>query len=202
MNSDIKEIVIASHNKGKINEISNLLLVGNFKVYSSKKLKINEPHETGLTFAENSIIKSKNAAIKSNLPSIADDSGLCIPILNNSPGVYSARWAGVKKDFNLAMKKVEKKLNEICLMKKTDRRAFFCCALSLYMPDHSYKIFEGRVNGHIQFPPRGKNGFGYDPIFVPIGHKKTFGEMNHNYKGRISHRAMAFKKLKKHLLKF
>ena len=200
MSKKIKKIVIGSYNEGKIHEIKSMLKRTNIKIYSTKKFNINEPRETGLTFAENSIIKSKNASIKSNLPAIADDSGLCIPVLNNYPGIYSARWAGQKKDFYSAMSKIENQMNDICLMRKIDRKAYFCCALSLYFPDNTYKIFEGRVYGHIQFPPKGNNGFGYDPIFVPNGYKKTFGEMNHNFKKKISHRAKAFKKIKIYLV--
>ena len=189
-----KEIVIASHNEGKVKEIKSLLKPMGFKVISAKKLKINEPIENGKTFAENSLIKSRNAAIKSGMPAIADDSGLCIKLLDNQPGIYSARWAGKKKDFNLAIKKIEKKMISIGGLKKS-KRAFFCCALSIYFPDHSYRVFEGKKYGYIQFPARGQNGFGYDPIFVPKGYRKTFGEMNFNYKERISHRSIAFKKM-------
>jgi len=195
----INKIVVASHNAGKVREINALLKKQSIQTISLKNF--NEPMETGLTFIENSILKSRNASIKTNFPAIADDSGLCVPILDNEPGIYSARWAGRKKDFNLAMNKIERKMRKVCDMKKKDRKAFFVCALSLYFPDHTYKVFEGKIHGHLQFPPKGANGFGYDPIFVPVGFSKTFGEMKYNFKERISHRAKAFQKLMQYLKK-
>ena len=169
------------------------------KIYSAKKFTINEPIEDGKTFKENSLIKSKNAALKSGIPAIADDSGLCILSLDNKPGIYSARWAGRKKNFNLAINKIENEMRKNKLTNKAARKAFFCCALSIYFPNNNYRVFEGKKYGHIQFPASGKNGFGYDPIFVPNGYKKTFGEMNFTYKERISHRSIAFKKMKEYL---
>ena len=198
----IKEIVIASHNEGKVKEIRSLLKPLGFKIYSAKKFKINEPIENGKTFSENSLIKSRNASLKSGIPAIADDSGLCVLSLNNDPGIYSARWAGKLKNFDHAMKKIENKMIKNKLFNKSSRRAFFCCALSIYFPDNNYSVFEGKKYGHVQFPALGKNGFGYDPIFVPVGYKKTFGEMNFNYKERISHRSIAFKKMKTYLERF
>ncbi len=195
----IKEIVIASHNEGKVKEIRSLLKPLGLKIYSAKKFKINEPIENGKTFSENSLIKSRNASLKSGIPAIADDSGLCVLSLNNDPGIYSARWAGKSKNFGHAIKKIENKMIKNKLFNKSSRRAFFCCALSIYFPDNNYSVFEGKKYGHVQFPALGKNGFGYDPIFVPVGYKKTFGEMNFNYKERISHRAIAFRKMKKFL---
>ena len=135
------------------------------------------------------------------MPAIADDSGLCILSLNNEPGIYSARWAGKEKDFNIAIEKIEKKMEKNNYFNKSSRKAFFCCALSIYFPNNVSRVFEGKIYGHVQFPPKGENGFGYDPIFVPKGYKKTFGEMNFNYKERISHRAIAFKKLSNFLYK-
>jgi XTP/dITP diphosphohydrolase len=196
---NIKEIVIASHNKGKVREIRSLLKPMGLKIYSAKKFTINEPIEDGKTFKENSLIKSKNAALKSGIPAIADDSGLCILSLDNKPGIYSARWAGRKKNFNLAINKIENEMRKNKLTNKAARKAFFCCALSIYFPNNNYRVFEGKKYGHIQFPASGKNGFGYDPIFVPNGYKKTFGEMNFTYKERISHRSIAFKKMKEYL---
>ena len=202
MIKNIKEIVIASHNEGKVREIRSLLKPMGFEIYSAKKFCINEPIENGKTFIENSLIKSKNAAKKSGIPAIADDSGLCILSLGNQPGIYSARWAGKDKNFNTAIKKIYKKIRKNNYENKSSRKAFFCCALSIYFPDNNYRVFEGKKYGHVQFPPMGKNGFGYDPIFVPIGYKKTFGEMNFDYKERISHRSIAFKKMKTYLEKF
>ena len=195
----VKEIVIASHNKGKVKEIRSLLKPLGFKIYSAKKFGINEPVENGKTFSENSIIKSRNASLKSGIPAIADDSGLCVLSLNKDPGIYSARWAGKSKNFDLAMKKIESKMSKKRLFSKSSRRAFFCCALSIYFPNDDYRVFLGKKYGHIKFPPSGKNGFGYDPIFIPDGYKKTFGEMNFEYKERISHRSIAFRKMKKFL---
>ena len=128
-------------------------------------------------------------------PSISDDSGLCIPALNNDPGIYSARWAGKGKNFDLAAKKIEKKLFEKYGNKQKLFKAFFCCALTIALPDGTIKSFEGKVFGTLQFPPKGDNGFGYDPIFIPRRYKKTFGEMKYSFKERISHRQKAFKKL-------
>ena len=199
MIKNIKEIVIASHNTGKVREIRSLLKPMGLKIYSAKKFTINEPIEDGKTFKENSLIKSKNAALKSGIPAIADDSGLCILSLDNKPGIYSARWAGRKKNFNLAINKIENEMRKNKLINKAARKAFFCCALSIYFPNNNYRVFEGKKYGHIQFPASGQNGFGYDPIFVPNGYKKTFGEMNFTYKERISHRSIAFKKMKEYL---
>ena len=131
----LKDIVIASHNSGKVSEIKSLLKPLGYNIISAKKLKINEPIENGLTFGENSLIKSKNAALKSKLPAIADDSGLCISSLNNEPGIYSARWAGKKKNFNIAIEKIEKKMEKNNYFNKSSRKAFFCCALSIYFPN-------------------------------------------------------------------
>jgi len=196
-----KKIVVASHNTGKIKEIKNLLKPFKFKVYSALDFKIKEPKETGKTFIENSIIKAKAVSQKSNCIALADDSGLCINSLNGNPGIYSARWAGKNKDFGLAMKKIEEKLQVISSTSKRNSRAHFCCALTLSYPSGRIISFQGKVYGHLEFPKRGLNGFGYDPIFVPEGYKKTFGEMNFNYKERISHRQIAFNKLKNYLIK-
>jgi len=201
LSNRINKIVVASHNIGKVREINALLEKQRIKTISLKKFNINEPRETGLTFKANSILKSKYASIKTNLPAIADDSGLCVPVIDNAPGIYSARWAGKRKDFSLAMNKIERKMRKVCDMQKKDRRAFFVCALSLYFPDHTCKVFEGKIYGHLQFPPRGNNGFGYDPIFVPSGFVKTFGEMQYSFKERISHRAKAFQQLNRYLRK-
>jgi len=195
------KLIVASHNQGKIKEIKNLLKPFKFKVYSASDFNIAEPKETGKTFIANSIIKAMSVADGSNCLALADDSGLCINSLEGKPGIYSARWAGKYKDFDLAMKRVEKELNKIPSNSKRIRRAHFCCALTLCYPAGKTISFEGKVFGHLQFPARGLNGFGYDPIFIPDGYKKTFGEMNFSYKERISHRQIAFNKLKKYLIK-
>ena len=191
----MKEIVIASHNDGKVEEIRGLLKKYKFKIFSLKKFSHIEPKENGKTFIQNSVIKAVNALKITGLPSISDDSGLCIPALNNDPGIYSARWAGKGKNFDLAAKKIEKKLFEKYRNKQKLFKAFFCCALTVALPDGTIKSFEGKVFGTLQFPPKGNNGFGYDPIFIPKGYKKTFGEMKYSFKERISHRQKAFKKL-------
>jgi|TARA_B110000008_G_scaffold217261_1_gene216840 XTP/dITP diphosphohydrolase len=197
----MKEIVIASHNDGKVDEIRGLLKKYNFKIFSLKKFSHIEPKENGKTFIENSVIKAVSALKITGLPSISDDSGLCIPALNNDPGIYSARWAGKGKNFDLAAKKIEKKLFEKYRNKQKLFKAFFCCALSIALPDGTIKSFEGKVFGTLQFPPKGENGFGYDPIFIPKGYKKTFGEMKYSFKERISHRQKAFKKLQNFISK-
>ena len=197
----MKEIVIASHNDGKVDEIRGLLKKYNFKIFSLKKFSHIEPKENGKTFIENSVIKAVSALKITGLPSISDDSGLCIPALNNDPGIYSARWAGKGKNFDLATKKIEKKLFEKYRNKQKLFKAFFCCALSIALPDGTIKSFEGKVFGTLQFPPKGENGFGYDPIFIPKGYKKTFGEMKYSFKERISHRQKAFKKLQNFISK-
>jgi len=197
----MKEIVIASHNDGKVDEIRGLLKKYKFKIFSLKKFSHIEPKENGKTFIENSVIKAVSALKITGLPSISDDSGLCIPALNNDPGIYSARWAGKGKNFDLAAKKIEKKLFEKYRNKQKIFKAFFCCALSIALPDGTIKSFEGKVFGTLQFPPKGENGFGYDPIFIPKGYKKTFGEMKYSFKERISHRQKAFKKLQNFISK-
>ena len=197
----MKEIVIASHNDGKVDEIRGLLKKYKFKIFSLKKFSHIEPKENGKTFIENSVIKAVSALKITGLPSISDDSGLCIPALNNDPGIYSARWAGKGKNFDLAAKKIEKKLFEKYGNKQKLFKAFFCCALSIALPDGTIKSFEGKVFGTLQFPPKGVNGFGYDPIFIPKGYKKTFGEMKYSFKERISHRQKAFKKLQNFISK-
>ena len=195
------KIVVASHNQGKVKEIKNLLKPFKLKVYAASDFDIKEPKETGKTFIENSIIKASAVAKKSKLIALADDSGLCVNSLDGKPGIYSARWAGKHKDFELAMKKIEKELNKISSNSKEIRRAHFCCALTLCYPTGKIISFQGKIFGYLQFPARGSNGFGYDPIFVPDGYNKTFGEMNFSYKERISHRQIAFDKLKNSLIK-
>ena len=195
----MSSIVLATHNPGKVIEISDLLKKFDLKIYSAKYFSIKEPVENGKTFIENAIIKSSYVSKKTNLPALADDSGLCVPILDNQPGIFSARWAGKEKNFLKAVDKIEKKMKSISTMTKKDRKAFFCCALSLSIPNGKVYTFEGKVHGHLQFPPRGNNGFGYDPIFIPLNFKKTFGEMKYKFKEGISHRKKAFIKLEKYL---
>ena len=153
-------------------------------------LGLPEPEETGATFVENAELKARAAAKESDIPSLADDSGLTVMALNGAPGVYSARWAGPNKNFPSAMARVERELAG-----KSDRRAAFICALVLAWPDGHCETVEGRVDGTIVWPPRGNKGFGYDPIFLPDGLALTFGEMDQDAKDRISHRGDAFRKL-------
>ena len=196
-----KKVIVASHNSGKVREIKSLLKPYSFSIQSASDLKIKEPRETGKNFVENAILKAKFVSKKSGCIALADDSGLCVNLLNGEPGIYSARWAGKDKDFKLAIKKIEKKLIKIDPNSNIKYRSHFCCALALSFPNGQTISFQGKVYGQLQFPAKGLNGFGYDPIFVPNGYKKTFGEMNYSYKERISHRQKAFKKLKKYLLK-
>lgn len=182
------KLVVASHNPGKVREISDLLKPYGLSLISAADLNLPEPEETGTTFVENAVIKALACSRVSGLPAISDDSGLVIPALDDAPGIYSARWAGPGKDFKLAMKKVMDKL------KGKDQSAYFYCALAIAWPDGHVEIFEGRVDGALTWPMRGDKGFGYDPIFIPAGHDITFGEMEPVKKHAISHRANAFRK--------
>jgi XTP/dITP diphosphohydrolase len=188
-----EKLVIASHNEGKVREIGELLEPLGIEVTSAAVLGLPEPEETGTTFAENAALKARAAAERAQLPALADDSGLAVAALDGAPGIHSARWAEDdegKRDFRRAMEKVQESLAD-----SEDRSATFVCALALARPDGSCKIFEGRVEGQIVWPPRGSRGFGYDPIFLPEGYDMTFGEMEPSEKHAISHRAKAFAKL-------
>jgi len=184
---DGDELLIATHNKGKVREISDLLLPYISKFYSASEFNLDEPEETGTTFAENAVLKAQLAAKTSGKVSLADDSGLAVNALGGDPGVYSARWGGQNKDFSLAMKKVHEALGDA-----KDRSAYFVCVLAIAWPDGHVEIFEGRVNGNIVWPMKGDKGFGYDPIFQADGYDITFAQMNPNEKHKISHRAKAF----------
>lgn len=187
---DGTELVIASHNSGKVREISELLEPYVEKFYSASDLDLPEPEETGSTFKANAMLKARAAAIASGKSALADDSGLAVNALGGDPGIFSARWGGPEKDFNLAMQKVHEALGA-----SEDRSAYFVCALSLAWPDGHAEVFEGYVHGNLVWPMRGDKGFGYDPIFVADGYDLTFGEMDPDEKHAISHRADAFKKL-------
>ena len=189
-------LIIASHNKGKVGEIADLLAPFGLKVISAGALNLPEPEETGQTYIANAELKARAAAQAANMPALADDSGLSVTALGGAPGIYSARWAGETKDFDHAMKRVA---DALLLSGTTDRSAEFVCALSLAWPDGTLVSFEGRISGQIAWPPRGSFGFGYDPIFVPTGHSITFGEMDPDKKHAMSHRAVAFAKLVDHL---
>jgi XTP/dITP diphosphohydrolase len=183
-------LVIASHNKGKVREIGELLAPFGVDVVSAGDLGLPEPEETGTSFLDNALLKAHAAARAADLPALADDSGLSVAALDGAPGIYSARWAGDGRDFAVAMRKVEERLAG-----KPDRSAAFICALALAWPDGHAEAVEGRVDGSLVWPPRGENGFGYDPIFVPRGFDHTFGEMAPAQKHAISHRADAFRQL-------
>jgi XTP/dITP diphosphohydrolase len=189
-------LAIASHNPGKVREIRDLVAPFGLEVVSAAELGLPEPEETGTTFAANAELKALAAAIGADMPALADDSGLVVPALDGAPGIYSARWAGPDKDFGLAMRRVEE---ELAAKAAGDRSAHFVCALALAWPDGQVEVFEGRVDGVLTFPPRGDRGFGYDPIFVPEGDTRTFGEFDPAEKHAVSHRARAFAQLKARL---
>jgi XTP/dITP diphosphohydrolase len=186
-------LVLASHNKGKLREIAELVAPFGLNVKSAGELGLPEPEETESTFEGNALLKACAAADASGLPALSDDSGLCVSALDGAPGIYSARWAGDTKDFAAAMARVERELKE---KHATDYSAKFVCALALAMPKGEHEIFVGEARGALVFPPRGTRGFGYDPIFVMNGMTETFGEIYPNLKHSISHRARAFEKLK------
>ena len=192
------KLVIASHNEGKVREIRELLAPYHLNVSGASELGLPEPEETGSTFAENAKLKAEAASAASKLPALADDSGLSVAALDGAPGIYSARWAGPKKDFRIAMARLEK---EMLASGNPDKRAHFVCALALSVPGAQTVISEGRAYGTIDFPPRGQFGFGYDPIFMPEGHRFTFAEMDPKAKHAISHRAKAFEKFVKAVLR-
>lgn len=185
-------LVVASHNAGKVREIAALLAPLGVEAVSAASLGLLEPEETETTFAGNAALKARAAAEASGLPALADDSGLEVFALNGDPGVYSARWAGPEKDFAAAMQRVRDALQAA---KAADRSARFVCALALAEPGAAVEVFEGEARGVIVWPPRGDQGFGYDPIFEPDGETRTFGEMSHDEKLPLTHRARAFEKL-------
>ena len=182
-------LVVASHNEGKVEEISALLAPFTIDAVSAGNLGLAEPEETGDSFEANAALKAEAAAEASGLPALADDSGLVVPALGGAPGIYSARWAGPSKDFGVAMKRVHAQLGD------RDKSARFVAVLALAWPDGSLELFRGEAPGRLVWPPRGERGFGYDPMFVPLGGSQTFGEMEPAEKHKISHRAHAFAKL-------
>jgi XTP/dITP diphosphohydrolase len=193
-------LLIATHNAGKLREFDELLRPFNIAPLGASALGLVEPEETGSTFHDNALLKARAAAIASGLVALADDSGLCVDGLDGDPGIYSARWAGAAKDFGAAMARVEAELKARAA--PPPWRAAFVSVLALAWPHGANETFEGRVEGVLVFPPRGTAGFGYDPIFLPDGHDRTFGEMNSEQKHGIpadgslalSHRARAFQK--------
>ena len=195
----ILELLIGTNNVGKYKEIKDLL-PKYIKTHSTSEFNLKSPKEDGQTFIENSIIKSKYFSKKTKLICLADDSGLEIDLLNKKPGIYSARWGGRKGDFNKAIKRVFKELSKKDKNWKTKKiKARFICALSIYHLDKKITSVLGKVEGYISNKPKGKKGFGYDPVFIPKNKKKTFGEMSPLQKYKIDHRSKAFKKIKKFL---
>ncbi len=188
-------LVVASHNEGKIREINDLLRPCGVVAVSAGELGLPEPDETGQTFAENASLKARAAAKASGLTALSDDSGLAVAALDGEPGIRSARWAGPDRDFALAMRNVEEKLQAAGATSPATRSAQFVCALCMAWPDGETRVFEGRVDGMLVWPPRGHKGFGYDPMFLPDGYDVTFGEMDPDVKHGISHRAVAFRRL-------
>jgi XTP/dITP diphosphohydrolase len=195
----ISKLLIGTNNKGKFKEIKDLL-PKHIKTYSTSEFKLKSPREDGLTFAENSIIKSKYFSKKTRLICLADDSGLEIDLLDKNPGIYSARWGGKNADFKKAINRVYKELSKKDKNWKIKRiKARFICALSICYLDKKIASVLGKVEGRISIKPKGKNGFGYDPIFIPKNKRKTFGEMSSIQKYKIDHRFVAFKKIRKFL---
>ena len=196
-NKKISKILIGTNNRGKLREIANLL-PKKVKVFSTKDFNLKSPNETGKTFKSNALIKAKYFSKKTNLICLSDDSGLEIDVLKKKPGIYSARWGGKNNDFNKAMQRVYRELDKKDKEWRTKKvSARFICALVIYWPNRKKIYSLGKVSGKISKTKKGKNGFGYDPIFIPNGHKRTFAEMSKSYKYKIDHRAKAFKKIKR-----
>ena len=200
-----REIIVASHNAGKVREINELIAPFGFSAKSAAELDLPEPEETGTTFEENAAIKALSAARATGLPALADDSGLCVAALGDAPGVYTADWAekddGSGRDFLMAMEKVEEALKKAEAVQPDQRSAKFVAVLCLAWPDEHLEYFRGEAPGEIVWPPLGDAGFGYDPIFKPEGHERTFGQMTAEEKhgwdasrsdDGLSHRARAF----------
>ena len=195
----INKLLIGTNNKGKLREIKSLL-PKNIEIHSTSEFNLKSPIENGKTFRENSLIKSKYFSKKTRLTCLADDSGLEIDLLDKNPGIYSARWGGKQGDFNKAIKRVYRELNKKDKNWRSKKiTARFICALSISYLDKKIACVQNKIEGYISNEPKGQNGFGYDPIFVPNGKKKTFGEMKPARKYKIDHRYYAFKKLRKFL---
>jgi XTP/dITP diphosphohydrolase len=186
------QLVVASHNPGKVREIKALLGPHGIEPVSAESLGLPEPEETGLTFAANAEIKAHASAKAGGHAALADDSGLCVDALDGQPGIYSARWAGPTKDFRIAMTRIHDELRHKGL---STSAAKFVCALCVALPSGESQVFEGEVHGRLTFPPRGDHGFGYDPIFIADGMEETFAEIDPVKKHAMSHRARAFEKL-------
>ncbi len=199
------KVIIATHNAGKLREMRELLAPYGIEAISAGELGLGEPDETGDDFISNAVIKAEAAAHAAKLPAFADDSGLCADALGGAPGIYSARWAGESKDFDAAMALINEKLEAVGAVTDAARRGHFVSALAIAWPDGHLETFEGKVFGTLIWPPRGTAGFGYDPMFLPDGHTRTFGEMTSDEKHglpadgseALSHRARAFQMLAK-----
>ena len=191
----MKELIFASHNKGKIAELKQILEPFGVKVKTTEDIELPDVEETGETFEENAALKAVTIAKLTGVVCIADDSGLCVNALNGRPGVYSARYAP-NRDFDKA---IDMLLQEIEASKNKDRSAYFACVLALGYPDGTYKSFEGRVDGLISYDRKGNSGFGFDPIFIPLGYDKTFAELGSEIKNKISHRGRALEKFTAYL---
>ena len=195
----INKLLIGTNNKGKLKEIRSLL-PKKIKIHSTSEFSLKSPIENGKTFKENSLLKSKYFSKKTGLPCLADDSGLEIDVLNKSPGIYSARWGGKRGDFSKAIRRVYRELNKKDRNWKNKKiKARFICALSISYLNKKIVCVLGKVEGYISNEPRGKHGFGYDPIFIPFKKRKTFGEMKPSQKYKMDHRYHAFKKIRKFL---
>ena len=188
-------LVIASHNKGKVREIGELISNLGIRVISASEANVDEPEETGDSFVENATLKSEYSAQITKLPALSDDSGLVVPAIGGAPGIYSARWAGPDKNFTMAFARIQKELGDL------PDNAYFVCVLSLSIPASFSSewagnyVFEGRIDGTLSFPPRGEKGFGYDPIFIPEGSDKSFAQMSMEEKNKFSHRKKAVNQL-------
>ncbi|WP_019169923.1 RdgB/HAM1 family non-canonical purine NTP pyrophosphatase [Pseudaminobacter salicylatoxidans] len=206
-----REIVVASHNEGKLREFADLMAPFGFKAKSAKEFGLPEPDETGTTFEENAAIKALAAATATGLPALSDDSGLCVDALDGQPGVYTANWAEKpdgSRDFGMAMQRTEDAMNDAGAVSRDQRTGRFVAVICVAWPDGHTEYFRGEADGHLVWPPRGEKGFGYDPVFLPEGFDKTFGEMTaeekHGWKPgqetALSHRARAFQKFARAML--
>ena len=191
------QLIAATHNKGKVAELKDLFEPLGFEVVSARDLNLDEPDETEFTFEGNALIKARAAAQATGSPALSDDSGLEVTALGGMPGIHTAIWAGEPRDFYKAMEKVERELQ---IIGATDRSAKFVSCLAVAWPDGHEETFRGEIHGNLTWPPRGEMGFGYDPVFVPVGYDVTFAELEPEQKHAMSHRAVAFEKLKAALL--
>jgi XTP/dITP diphosphohydrolase len=194
-----EKLLIATHNKGKLEEFREILGPHGVEVTSAGELKLAEPEETEDNFIGNARIKAKAAMEATGLITLADDSGLCVDALDGAPGVYTADWAGPNRDWMMAMRTVEEKLQAAGAVKSEQRKASFNCTLLLLWPDGEERIYVGQASGQLSWPPKGTLGHGYDPVFVPEGSDISFGQMSHEAKNKISHRARALEKMMKDL---